>query len=363
MRPHAMRMLRSRRRRVALGAALAIATLAGAIPGGLLPNSGAETAPPITVPQFALPDVPFPDLPESQSLESLLEMLPAGFDIDDLDLADLDLTDGQDIRKLLSSLPINVIDTTFKLTDTPGSWFDSGTQLFGGKSLSVMELLPGVKNKVTFVVGPETGTQTAHSATSLIRPWGRPTSTRSPGFVGHEVLRDHRAGPVRLHLQDPSVHAGCDRGRRPADRRCRLRRQVDREDVRRQHRGADVLRHHLPAGEDLLHRHGHVELAAVPAQRTGDVGPRLPDGPDPHAQGGRHPHVAALARRVLPELLPRADGAAAGQPRHRRSPVSARSGSTPSSRRRRRSPSRAPPRRSTSRTGRSPRRSRCRRST
>ena len=73
-------------------------------------------------------------------------MLPAGFDIDDLDLAGLDLTQGDDIKKLLGSLPINVIDTTFKLTDTPGSWFDSGLQLFGGKSLSVMELLPGVKN-------------------------------------------------------------------------------------------------------------------------------------------------------------------------------------------------------------------------
>ena len=70
-------------------------------------------------------------------------MLPAGFDIDDLDLAGLDLTQGDDIKKLLGSLPINVIDTTFKLTDTPGSWFDSGLQLFGGKSLGGHGAAPG----------------------------------------------------------------------------------------------------------------------------------------------------------------------------------------------------------------------------
>jgi DNA-binding beta-propeller fold protein YncE len=187
MRPFTSKVLRTRRRRVVLGVALAMSALAGTVPiGGLLPTSTAETAPPITVPQIAIPDVPFPDLPASADLESLLEMLPAGFDVDDLDLAGLDLTQGDDIKKLLASLPINVIDTTFKLTDTPGSWFDSGLQLFGGKSLSVMELLPGVKNHVKFIVGPDTGTQTAHSATSLIRPVGAANIDQESGFIGEK---------------------------------------------------------------------------------------------------------------------------------------------------------------------------------
>ena len=179
------RLLRSRPRRIGLCAAIAITTLLGALPiAGLLPTSTAETAPPITVPGIPIPDVPFPDLPSTADLNSLLEMLPAGIVPESIDLLGLDLTNGDDLRKLLDSLPVNLINTTFNLTDTPGSWFDSGLQLFGGKSLSVMEILPGVKNKVKFVVGPETGTQTAHSATSLIRPQGAENIDQESGFVG-----------------------------------------------------------------------------------------------------------------------------------------------------------------------------------
>jgi DNA-binding beta-propeller fold protein YncE len=165
-------------------ATLAIATLLGVLPfSGLLPTSTAETAPPITVPGIPIPDVPFPDLPSTADLNSVLEMLPAGVLPKDIDLSSLDLG-GSKLKDLLNSLPVNLINTTFKLTDTPGSWFDSGLQLFGGKSLSVMELLPGVQNKVKFIVGPETGTNTAHSATSLIRPQGAENIDQDSGFIG-----------------------------------------------------------------------------------------------------------------------------------------------------------------------------------
>ena len=187
MRPSASRLLRTRRQRVRLGVAIAFTSLLGAIPmAGLLPSSQAETAPPIPIPGIALPDVPFPDLPGTADLQSLLEMLPAGVDLDNIDLTGGDLLQGDDLKKLLASLPVNVIDTTFRLTDTPGSWFDSGLQLFGGRSLSVMEILPGVKNHVKFIVGPETGTDTAHSATSLIRPVGAANIDQASGFVGEE---------------------------------------------------------------------------------------------------------------------------------------------------------------------------------
>jgi DNA-binding beta-propeller fold protein YncE len=171
---------------VVASTALAIATLLGVLPfSGLLPTSTAETAPPITVPGIPIPDVPFPKLPSSADLNSVLEMLPAGVLPKDIDLTSLDLG-GTKLKDLLNSLPVNLINTTFKLTDTPGSWFDSGLQLFGGKSLSVMEVLPGVQNKVKFVVGPETGTNTAHSATSLIRPIGAENIDQESGFVGEK---------------------------------------------------------------------------------------------------------------------------------------------------------------------------------
>ena len=79
MRPIASRLLRTRRRRVRLGVALAFASLLGALQvGGVLPSSQAETAPPLPIPGIPLADVPIPDLPRSADLDSLLQMLPAG---------------------------------------------------------------------------------------------------------------------------------------------------------------------------------------------------------------------------------------------------------------------------------------------
>ena len=169
------------RRRVVLGAVLSISLLLVAFPPTGLLSSQADDAPPITVPQLALPDLPIPDLPSTADLQSVLDMLPVG-----QDLGDLDLTKGEDIKKVLASLPVSVFNPTFKLTDTPGSWYDSGLTLFGGKSLAVIEMLPGIPTSVKFVVGPETGTDTGHTATSLIRPVGAANIDQAGGFVGEK---------------------------------------------------------------------------------------------------------------------------------------------------------------------------------
>jgi DNA-binding beta-propeller fold protein YncE len=146
-------------------------------PAGLRP-SRAET-PPITVPGVPLPEAPLPDLPSTADLESLLEVLPAGVDLDDLDL-----TKSEDLQRLLASLPVSVTNPTFNLTDQPGQWFDTGVNLFGGQSLAPVVMLPGVKTTVKFVVGPETGTETAHTATSLIRPVGAANIDQESGWIG-----------------------------------------------------------------------------------------------------------------------------------------------------------------------------------
>ena len=45
-------------------------------------------------------------------------------------------------------------------------------------------MLPGIKTSVTFNVSPETGTDTGHTATSLIRPVGAANIDQAGGFVG-----------------------------------------------------------------------------------------------------------------------------------------------------------------------------------
>jgi DNA-binding beta-propeller fold protein YncE len=175
----ASRFVRPGRRRVVLGVVLAIALLLYAFPPSGLRPSRAEETPPIAVPGVPLPEVPLPDLPSTADVKSLLSMLPAGLDLDDLDL-----TNGEDLQKLLGSLPVSVFNPTFHLTDTPGQWFDSGLSLFGGQSLAPIEMLPGVKTSVKFVVGPDTGTDTGHTATSLIRPVGAANFDQESGFVG-----------------------------------------------------------------------------------------------------------------------------------------------------------------------------------
>ena len=215
MRPFASRLLRTRRRRVGLGVAIAFTSLLGALPVGRAPAvvTGGDCSAPAPSLASPLPDVPIPDLPSTADLDSLLQMLPAGVDLDGLDL-----TKGEDLKKLLASLPANVIDTTFNLTDTPGSWFDSGLQLFGGTSLSVMEILPGVKNKVKFVVGSRHRHADGALGDVADPSCGRGEHRPGVGLRRRAGVRDHRAGPLRLHLQDPPVHARGDRGRRPAHR-------------------------------------------------------------------------------------------------------------------------------------------------
>src|SRR5215213_9367070 len=55
---------------------------------------------------------------------------------------------------------------TFQLTDNPGNWFDSGTNIAGTRSLIVAQ--PG--DTIQFVVGAQTNT--VHTATSLLWPTG-----------------------------------------------------------------------------------------------------------------------------------------------------------------------------------------------
>jgi DNA-binding beta-propeller fold protein YncE len=174
----ASRYVRPGRRRVVLGVVLAIAVLLYVFPPAGLRPSRAQV-PPITVPGIPLPELPLPDLPSTADLKSVLSLLPAGLDLDDLDL-----TKGEDLQKVLASLPVSVFNPTFNLTDEPGQWFDTGLNLFGGQSLAPIVMLPGVKTTVKFVVGPDTGTQTAHSATSLIRPVGAANIDQESGFIG-----------------------------------------------------------------------------------------------------------------------------------------------------------------------------------
>ena len=89
-----------------------------------------------------LGEIDLPPLPTSADLSSLLGLLPAGLDLNDLDL--LKGPGGTNgLSDLLGSLPINLFNPTFKITDEPGSWFDSGLTLFGGKSLAPVLKLPG----------------------------------------------------------------------------------------------------------------------------------------------------------------------------------------------------------------------------
>ncbi len=149
----------------------------------LLPTAHEARAQQTVVPGVPLGEIDLPPLPTSADLGSLLGLLPAG-----LDLLDLDLLKGQGgtnaLNDLLGTLPINLFSPTFKITDEPGAWFDTGFTLFGGRSLAPVLKLPGIQTKATFIVGPETGTDTNHSVTSLIRPVGAAVMDQGAGFVG-----------------------------------------------------------------------------------------------------------------------------------------------------------------------------------
>ena len=194
--------------------------------------------------------------------------------------------------------PVDVFNPTFKLTDEPGTWFDTGLDVVGGRSLAPVLKLPGVPTKATFIVGPETGTNTAHTVTSLIRPVGAAPFDQASGFVGTKEYDDHRARAVRVHVQDPPVHARRHRRRRPDDRRRRLRQAVDRQHVQRRDGRADVLRPDLPAREDVLHRDGAGELAGVLADRARSTwDPTYPPAP-----------ILTYKEDGSPALLPTLDG-------------------------------------------------------
>ena len=163
------RAIRRRRRSLVLAALALLAVIA-----------------PITVRARAqsLPSVPLdgvsvPALPNSADLKSLLSLLPAAPDPDQFDL-----TKADQVKDLLSALPVDVFHPTFKLNDEPGSWFDTGFTITGGRSLAPVLKLPGVPAKATFTVGPETGADTLHTITSLIRPVGAAPLDEASGFTG-----------------------------------------------------------------------------------------------------------------------------------------------------------------------------------
>jgi DNA-binding beta-propeller fold protein YncE len=174
----ASRFLRTGRGRAAVGIALVLGVALYAFPPAGIGRSRAETTP-LTVPGIPLPEVPLPAGPRTSDVESLLQLLPAGPGLDGLDV-----TKSEDVQKLLAALPVTATNPVFNLTDEPGRWFDSGLDLFGGRSLAPIVMVPGVKTTVKFVVGPGTGTDTGHTATSLIRPKGAANIDQEAGWVG-----------------------------------------------------------------------------------------------------------------------------------------------------------------------------------
>jgi DNA-binding beta-propeller fold protein YncE len=166
---------RARRAKIAILVAVAAVALVLA-PAGIRARMQEANA---AIPAIPLPEVPLPDLPGSADLDSILSLLPAGADRDQLDL-----TEPEALQSLLRSLPVDLFQPTFTLTDQPGTWFDTPLDVVGGRSLAPVLKIPGVPTKATFVVGPDTGTNTAHTVTSLIRPVGAAPFDQASGFVG-----------------------------------------------------------------------------------------------------------------------------------------------------------------------------------
>jgi DNA-binding beta-propeller fold protein YncE len=167
---------RARRAKLAIVVAVAAVALVLA-PAGIRARTQEANA--AIVPAVPLPEVPLPDLPRTADLESILSLLPAGVDLDQLDL-----TEPEALQSLLRGLPVDLFQPTFNLTDQPGTWFDTPLDVVGGRSLAPVLKIPGVPTKATFVVGPDTGTNTAHTVTSLIRPVGAAPFDQASAFVG-----------------------------------------------------------------------------------------------------------------------------------------------------------------------------------
>jgi DNA-binding beta-propeller fold protein YncE len=161
-----------RRRRAILLATLAVGLL-------LAPITVRATAAQIIQPSLPTDAIEVPALPGNADLQSLLSMLPASIDLDQFDL-----TKADQVKALIDALPVNVFQPTFKLTDEPGTWFDTGVEVSGGRSLAPMLKLPGVPLKATFIATPESGVDTLHTVTSLIRPVGAKPIDQASGFNG-----------------------------------------------------------------------------------------------------------------------------------------------------------------------------------
>jgi DNA-binding beta-propeller fold protein YncE len=166
----------SRRRRLALLLAVTAVALTLA-PIGVRAARG-QTVP--TLPNGpALPSVDIPALPGSADLSGLFSLFPAS-----PDLKQFDLTKASQVKEALEALPVNVFRPTFNITDEPGSWFDTGVNISGGKALAPVELIPGVPAKAKFVIGPDTGAASGHTVTWLIRPEGSVPFDQPSAFVG-----------------------------------------------------------------------------------------------------------------------------------------------------------------------------------
>jgi DNA-binding beta-propeller fold protein YncE len=148
-----------------IGLLLAVAALALVVTPLTVRAARAQTVP--ALPSVPMSQLDLPGLPTSADLNDLMSFFPAGPDPDQFDL-----TKGEQVKELLASLPVNVFNPTFNLTDEPGYWFDTGFNVTGGRSLAPMVKIPGIPTKATFVVGPDTGAASGHTATWLIRPVG-----------------------------------------------------------------------------------------------------------------------------------------------------------------------------------------------
>ena len=166
----------SRRRRVTLLLAVAIVAIA-LTPIGVR-AARAQTAP--ALPNGPkLPAVDIPSLPSTDDLSGLLSLFPAS-----PDPKQLDLTKAEQVKAALEALPVNVFHPTFHITDEPGSWFDTGVNVSGGKALAPVEMIPGIPTKASFVIGPDTGAASAHTVTWLIRPVGSAPFDQPSSWVG-----------------------------------------------------------------------------------------------------------------------------------------------------------------------------------
>jgi DNA-binding beta-propeller fold protein YncE len=156
---------------------VAVALVAAVITPMAIRSARAQVASPI--PAVPIAELDLPDLPSTADLASFLSLFPAA-----PDPKQLDLTKNETLKGVLASLPVDVFNPTFKLTDDPATWFDTGFTITGGRSLAPVLKLPGIPIKATFVVGPDTGAAMAHTVTSLIRPVGAPPIDQASTFIG-----------------------------------------------------------------------------------------------------------------------------------------------------------------------------------